>query len=138
MEGFSNRIKIERMVNNYFSSCNLEQLKNIAKDLSQLLVAPTGQTIYTMALKLYSGTNLLLLKGYGFEGFSNQNQIYRLVSNHLSRCNSLNSQQLKEVYTNIAKNCLQDLVTPIMNKSLMLQPSNYITNNPKPFIFSQG
>ena len=137
MEGFSNRTKIERMVNNYFGSCNLEQLKNIAKDLSQLLVAPTGQTVYTMALKLHSGT-ILLLKGYGFEGFSNQNQIYGLVSNHLSRCNSSNSQQLKEVYTNIAKNCSQDLVTPIMNKSLMLWPSNYITNNPKPFIFSQG
>ena len=27
MEGFSNRIKIERMVSKYFSSCNLEQLK---------------------------------------------------------------------------------------------------------------
>ena len=27
MEGFSNWIKIERMVSNYFCSCNLEQLK---------------------------------------------------------------------------------------------------------------
>ena len=31
MEGFSNWIKTERMVNNYFSSCNSEQLENIAK-----------------------------------------------------------------------------------------------------------
>ena len=31
MEGFSNWMKIERMVNNYFCSCNLEQLKMVLK-----------------------------------------------------------------------------------------------------------
>ena len=43
------------MVSNHLSSCNLEQLQNVAKDRSQLLVTPTGQTINTMA----SGINLL-------------------------------------------------------------------------------
>ena len=31
MEGFSNWMKIERMVSNYFCSCNLEQLKMLLK-----------------------------------------------------------------------------------------------------------
>ena len=31
MEGFSNWMKIERMVNNYFCNCNLEQLKMVLK-----------------------------------------------------------------------------------------------------------
>ena len=31
MEGFSNWMKIERMVSNYFCSCNLEQLKMVLK-----------------------------------------------------------------------------------------------------------
>ena len=33
MEGISNRVKIEKVISNYFSSCNSEQLKNIAKEV---------------------------------------------------------------------------------------------------------
>ena len=75
------------MANNYLSSCNSEQLQNIAKDCLQLLVTPTGQTTDAMTLKYFSDTILLLIKLYGCEGFLNQNQINGMVSNHLSRCN---------------------------------------------------
>ena len=52
MEGFLNQIKIERMVSNYFSCCNSEQLKSIAQDCSHL-VMPTRQATGVMALKLF-------------------------------------------------------------------------------------
>ena len=42
---------------------------------------PTGQTIYTMALNLFSDT-ILSLKAYDFEGFLKWNQIDGMVINH--------------------------------------------------------
>ena len=41
-EGFSNQIKIDRIVSNYLSSCNSQIFINIAKGYPWCLVIPTG------------------------------------------------------------------------------------------------
>ena len=41
-EGFSNQIKIGRIVSNYLSRCNSQGFKNIAKGYPRCLVIPTG------------------------------------------------------------------------------------------------
>ena len=92
MEGFSNQIKIERMVSNHFSNCNLEQLKSISTDCSQLLVTPTKQTTKALALKHFSDT-ILLLKAYRFV---KSEQIDGTVSNHLSKYNLRIHSSLKK------------------------------------------
>ena len=56
-----------------------------------------------MALKLVSDT-IPLFNIHSFKGFLNWNHIDEMVSNHLSRCNFVNSQQFKDVHTNITKN----------------------------------
>ena len=61
MEGFFNRIKIERMMSNYLNSCNSEQLKNNAKDRSQLLAR---QITDAMTLKTFQ--TLTFIKSVSF------------------------------------------------------------------------
>ena len=51
--GFSNQIKIVRMMSIHLNSCNLEQLKHITKDCSQQLVMPARQTTKATALKVF-------------------------------------------------------------------------------------
>ena len=68
---------------------------------------PTGQVTYAMALKL-SLDIILLLKVHGFEGFSNRNQIDRIVSNHLS----IDVIRKFTTIENIATDCSQLLVVP--------------------------
>ena len=51
MEELSNWIKIERIVSNHLSSCKSDQLTNIAKDCSQLVVRQTTDVMAFSAFK---------------------------------------------------------------------------------------
>ena len=42
LEGFLNRNKIDRMVNNHLSSCNSHWFKNTAQDRFRILATPPG------------------------------------------------------------------------------------------------
>ena len=56
---------------------------------SQFVVAPTGSIINAMDLKFLSNT-IVLLKVDCFKGFSNRNNVDKLVINSMSGCNYKN------------------------------------------------
>ena len=65
--------------------CKFTAIKNINKNVI-ILVMLNGQTTdATNGFEILSDT-VLLLKVHRFEAFSNQHEIDRMVSNHLSRC----------------------------------------------------
>ena len=63
-EGIVNRSKINRMVNDHSSSCNLWRFKkiyaNIVKNRLQFLAMPTSTTTDAMALNFFADTMKLL------------------------------------------------------------------------------
>ena len=75
-------IKLDKILSNHLSSCNLYQFKNITRKSSQILFSPTRQTTDAMGFKVFH--TLFFIKGHNYEGYSNGNKIDRMMCNCLS------------------------------------------------------